>query len=58
MVSHRQLLQRLRDFINSEFAAQRANLERQWSLPLGERVARGYAIEGLKVEGIEKGTIR
>lgn len=58
MTSHHELLQRLRDFINSEFAAQRANLERQWALPLGERVARGYAIEGLKVEGIGEETIR
>lgn len=58
MVTHHALLRRLRDFINSEFAAQRANLERQWALPLGERVVRGYAIEGLKVEGIDKQTIR
>ena len=58
MVTHQSLLRRLRDFINSEFAAQRANLERQWALPLGERVVRGYAIEGLKVEGIDKQTIR
>lgn len=58
MASHHELLRRLRDFINSEFATQRANLERQWALPLGERVFRGYAIEGLKVEGINKQTIR
>jgi len=58
MPQHQILLQRLRSFINSEFAAQHANLERQWALSLGERVARGYAIEGLQVESIDKGTIR
>lgn len=58
MPQHQGLLNRLRDFINSEFATQRANLERQWALPLGERVARGYAIEGLKVEGVNKQSAR
>ncbi|HCK64749.1 MAG TPA: DNA helicase [Anaerolineae bacterium] len=58
MTNYQGLLQRLRDFVNSEFATQHANLERQWALPLGERVARGYAIEGLKVENIIKQTIR
>ena len=58
MTNHQELLQRLREFIQSEFATQHANLERQWALPLGERVAHGYAIEGLKVESIEKRTIR
>lgn len=58
MSEHSHLLARLRDFVNSEFATQRANLERQWVLPLGERVTRGYAIEGLKVESINKQTIR
>jgi len=58
MTNHQELLIRLREFIQSEFATQHANLERQWALPLGERVAYGYAIEGLKVESIEKQTIR
>ena len=58
MPNHQELLQRLHEFIQSEFATQHANLERQWALPLGERVAHGYAIEGLKVESIEKQTIR
>ena len=57
-MDHSILLQRLRDFINSEFATQNANLQRQWELPLGERVMRGYAIEGLTVEGYQKGTIQ
>ena len=30
----------------------------QWSKPLSERVAKGWAIEGLRVEGYEKGAIR
>ncbi|MBL8090143.1 MAG: AAA family ATPase [Anaerolineales bacterium] len=58
MTNYQGLLQRLRDFVNSEFATQHANLERQWALPLGERVARGYAIEGLNVENSIKQTIR
>jgi DNA replication ATP-dependent helicase/nuclease Dna2 len=31
---------------------QRYELRKQWSLPLPERVARGYAIEGLEVTAI------
>jgi len=58
MTSQQPLLQRLRDFVNSEFATQFTNLERQWALPLGERVNRGYAIEGLKVENIDNHIIR
>ena len=56
--SQQPLLQRLRDYVNSEFATQFANLERQWALPLGERVIRGYAIEGLKVDNINDRSIR
>jgi len=58
MSQHQTLLQHLRNFVNSEFATQIANLERQWALPLGERVVRGFAIDGLNVESINKGTIR
>ena len=58
MTDHQILLQRLRDFVNSESATQIANLQRQWDLPLGERIMRGYAIEGLTVEGVQKGTVR
>lgn len=58
MPDHHILLQRLREFINSEFATQHANLERQWALPLGERVMRGYAIEGLRVEEFKGNTAR
>ena len=58
MADHSALLQRLRTFVNSEHASQLANLERQWQLPLGERVMRGYAIEGLTVENFKDGTAR
>lgn len=58
MTDHQILLQRLRDFVNSESATQIANLQRQWDLPLGERIMRGYAIEGLTVEGVQKGIVR
>jgi DNA replication ATP-dependent helicase Dna2 len=58
MADHSALLQRLRDFINGEQAARLANLERQWKLALGERVALGYAIEGLRVESFKNGSIR
>lgn len=57
MNDHQALLHRLRDFVNSESATQIANLQRQWELPLGERIMRGYAIEGLTVEEVQKGTI-
>jgi len=43
------LLNRLRQFVRTEAEAQFAALERQWSRPLGERVASGWAIEGLRV---------
>ena len=33
-------------------------LDQQWSKPLSERVAKGWAIEGLQVERYEKGIIR
>ena len=58
MLDQTVLLQRLRDFVNSESATQIADLQRQWDLPLGERVMRGYAIEGLTVVDVQKGTIR
>ncbi|MCX6082072.1 MAG: AAA domain-containing protein [Chloroflexi bacterium] len=58
MTHHQDLLHRLRDFVNSESATQLANLQRQWDLPLGERVMRGYAIEGLSVESFHKNSMR
>src|SRR4030042_233677 len=46
------LLPRLQSLIRAEAEQQRFELRRQWSLPLPERVARGYAIEGLEVTAI------
>src|SRR5512143_3954276 len=46
------LLSRLQSLIRAEAEQQRFELRRQWSLPLAERVARGYAIEGLEVTSI------
>jgi DNA replication ATP-dependent helicase Dna2 len=46
------LLPRLQSIIRAEAEQQRFELRRQWSLPLPERVARGYAIEGLDVTSI------
>jgi len=53
------LLPRLQSIIRAEAEQQRFELRRQWSLPLPERVARGYAIEGLEVSSIRpNGTLR
>jgi hypothetical protein len=35
-----------------------AGLERQWAKPLALRVAKGWAIEGLRVENYEKGLVK
>ncbi|MFZ6031159.1 MAG: DEAD/DEAH box helicase [Chloroflexota bacterium] len=51
-------LQRLRQFVQSEADAQRQALDRQWARPLGERVAKGWAIEGLRVLSVDKNIIR
>jgi len=48
------LLQRLREFIHQEYEHQRQHLEKQWSLPLAQRVFQGYAIEGLEVKELKK----
>lgn len=49
MSSTADLLQRLRQFVQSEAETQYSALDRQWSRPIGERVAKGWAIEGLNV---------
>jgi DNA replication ATP-dependent helicase Dna2 len=51
-------LQRLRKFVQDEADAQRQTLERQWSRSLQERVARGWAIEGLRITGFKNGIAR
>lgn len=45
-----EFLEKLRHFVQSEAGAQHRQLERQWSVPLAERVAKGWAIEGIRVE--------
>jgi DNA replication ATP-dependent helicase Dna2 len=57
MSSTADLLNRLRPFVQAEAETQYASLDRQWSRPLSERVAKGWAIEGLQVEHFEKGLI-
>jgi DNA replication ATP-dependent helicase Dna2 len=58
MSSTADLLQRLRRFVQAEAQTQYSALDRQWSRPIGERVAKGWAIEGLRVVREEKGIIR
>jgi DNA replication ATP-dependent helicase Dna2 len=58
MNSTAELLHQLRRHVQAEAEAQYSALERQWSRPLGERVARGWAIEGLQYVSDAKGIIR
>ncbi len=58
MASTADLLNRLRNFVEDEAEKQYSALERQWDHPLGERVARGWAIEGLRFVSEEKGVLR
>jgi len=53
-----EFLKRLRKFVQAEADAQYRALKKQWSHPLQERVARGWAIEGLRVEQVKNGIIR
>lgn len=53
-----EFLKRLRKFVQAEADAQYRALEKQWSRPLQERVARGWAIEGLRIEQMKNGLIR
>lgn len=55
MVEHLHLLQRLERFVRLEARSQRENLRQRWERPLTERVARGYAIEGLSFSGFGAG---
>ncbi len=45
-----EFLQKLRKFVQDEADAQYRALEKQWSHPLQERVAKGWAIEGVHIE--------
>lgn len=51
-------LQRLRTFVENEADARRETLNKQWNTPLNERVARGWAVEGLKVQQYRNNIIR
>jgi DNA replication ATP-dependent helicase/nuclease Dna2 len=53
-----EFLQKLRKFVQDEAETQYRALEKQWSHPLQERVARGWAIEGLHVEQMQNGIAR
>ncbi len=50
------LLRHLETLVREESNHQREHLERQWSLPLGERVRRGYTLEGLSCIGLNERT--
>jgi hypothetical protein len=43
------LLKRLKTFIRREYEIHRYDLEKQWALPLAQRVRQGYAIEALSL---------
>jgi DNA replication ATP-dependent helicase Dna2 len=47
MPDYSHLLQRLERFVRVEAETQREHLRERWARPLAERVARGFAIEGL-----------
>src|SRR5512139_2135179 len=53
-----EFLERLRRFVENEASTQYKQLERQWSAPLAERVARGWAIEGVRVEDLKNNILR
>lgn len=57
-VSAAEFLQRLRKFVQREADIQHRAIEKQWSHPLQERVAKGWAIEGLRVEQVKNGVVR
>ncbi len=58
MASDAILLQRLKKFVIEEANAQLELLERQWSTPLPQRVARGWAIEGIRVVRVDNFLIK
>lgn len=51
-------LQRLRIFVENEADAQREALNKQWNTSLNERIARGWAVEGLQVQQFKHNIIR
>jgi len=57
MTSTAELLNRLQNFVRAEAKTQYEALTRQWSIQLSERVAKGYAIEGLGINKVEKSLV-
>ena len=53
-----ELLNKLRQFVQDEADTQFRALERQWSHSIRDRVAKGWAIEGLRVEQMKNGIAR
>ena len=51
-------IHRLRKFVQDEADTQREALVRQWMRPVDERVAKGWAVEGLHVEGFQNSIAR
>lgn len=52
------LLQRLKKFVLEEANAQWEALEHQWKTPLAQRVAKGWAIEGIRVVEVDNFLVR
>ncbi len=53
-----EFLQKLRKFVQDEADTQYRALEKQWSHSLQERVAKGWAIEGLRIEQMKNDIAR
>ena len=53
MTDYLALLERLKDFIAQDTQNKHAQLRKKWALPLGERVARGYALEGISIQNLK-----
>ncbi len=53
-----EFLQKLRKFVQDEADTQYRALERQWSHSIRDRVAKGWAIEGLRIEQMKNGIAR
>ena len=52
------LLQRLKTFIRREYETQRYELEKQWALPLAQRIRQGYAIEALSLISLKGNALK
>jgi DNA replication ATP-dependent helicase Dna2 len=55
---HLILLQQLKIFIRKEYEIQRHELEKQWALPLTQRVRQGYAIEALSLRSLKGNALK